>query len=344
MMIDRQAREEDPRNAALGRHPPIDPGIADFLGALSVQPQQTDDIQLMRKAAAAARFHAHKDQRLRADPPSNRASGTPTRIATKGHDLLGLSFAPEGQAQGLILYFHGGGWSLLSAETHAPIMTHLAETSGAIVVGPDVPLAPEVRFPDLLDVCVSCIETLREMPATKAQCKQGIILAGDSSGANLALATALTLRDTGRPMPDGLILAYGVLDCDLTRSSYGLFGDPPYPLSAERMDRFWSFYCREETDRGHERASPLRADQNGLPPTRIIIAEQDVLRDENIALAVKMERAGVEVTRDHIDVATHAFWEACLHSKVSAGSIASAGRWARDRFDQAAEQRMEADQ
>lgn len=343
-MMDKDNHLSEEGNAAANARAPIDPGIAVFLNALRARPPQADDIVSMRKAAVAARLQARESYLMNAEKQAQQASEQVLTVHADGSDLQALSFSPLEEAHGLIVYFHGGGWSLLNAETHAPIMQHLAEAACATVVGPNIPLAPEVGFPDLLNVCITCVEALREAPQTAAKCQEGLILAGDSSGANLALATALSLRDAGRPIPDALILAYGVVDCDLSRASYALFADPPYPLSAERMERFWSFYCRDESDRSNVLASPLRADLAGLPPTRIVIAEQDVLRDENLALVDKMGCAGVPVACERIEAATHAFWEACLHSNVSAGSIASAGRWARTIFQESADQTTGSDQ
>ncbi|MEO0382567.1 MAG: alpha/beta hydrolase [Pseudomonadota bacterium] len=305
----------------------IDPGIAAFLDQLQAHSQPTRDIAVMRRAAIAGRSAS-------GEPDGDVRS---VMLATDRVTMPALLFdapaAPDANASaGVILYFHGGGWSLLSARTHAPIMRRLAHAAQSIVIGPEIPLAPEVPFPDLLEACIAIVESVRQDPHTKVQCSKGLVIAGDSSGANLALATALRLRDTRRPMPDGLILAYGVFDSDLSRESYTLFGRAPYPLSAERLEMFWSFYCSNRADRNDHLASPLHAALAGLPPTRIVIAEQDVLRDENLALTTELARQGVAVTSERVFEATHAFWEACVLSPVSAASIAAAGTWARERL------------
>jgi len=308
---------------------PIDQGVERFLSVLRTAAAATNagDIASMRKAAVEARLLARAGENIASTFPQPDSMSLPAASS----ELSALVFTSK-SSHGLIVYFHGGGWSLLNPETHAPIMQRLASGAEATVVGPTIPLAPEVPFPDLLSVCVDIVEAIRLNPETKARCAEGLILAGDSSGANLALATALSLRDAGKALPDGLILAYGVLDCDLTRSSYERYSTPDYPLSTERMDLFWSLYCRDEADRSHILASPLRSELHDLPPTRVIIAEQDVLRDENVHLVEKMRSAGVRVSEERISAATHAFWEACLHSKLSAASIDAAGIWARQIF------------
>src|SRR5262249_38303664 len=148
-----------------------------------------------------------------------------------------------------------------------------------------------------------------------------LAIAGDSAGANLALATALKLRDDDRLPPTALILAYGVYDCDFTRSSYRRFGAGDYPLSAERMKFLWSNYLTDPAQRRTPLAAPLHGDLSQLPPTRLIIAEADVLNDENVELAARLREAGNATQAVVYLGTTHGFLEATAIAEISRCAI-----------------------
>ena len=148
-----------------------------------------------------------------------------------------------------------------------------------------------------------------------------------SSGANLALAAAIKLRDRGADRLHALILSYGVYDCDLTRTSYRTYSVPPFTLSAERMAFFWDNYCPNPAKRVSPLASPLRADLHGLPPIHLITAGQDVLRDENVALANRLIEVGNALSLDHYPRAPHGFLEALAIAATGEEAIRRAGRW-----------------
>lgn len=298
--------------------PPLDPGIAAFLEALRDGAAESYDVGALRAAAAAIR-------RCFADPPDAPAPDLVT-IAVPGHALPG-AIHRAGPATGTILYLHGGGWALLDSESHAPILRRLARGSGCDVLGLDYPLAPETRFPDSLAAVVAAVAALTEAPGRWGLGPRPLILAGDSSGANLALAAAIELRDQGVGVA-GLILAYGVWDADFERTSYRLFGRAPYLLTRERMAGFWDLYCPEAARRRDPRAAPLHADLAGLSPVFLAVAEQDALRDENLALAEALGSAGVAVALESEPRAAHGFWEACTVSEVARASVAAAAAWA----------------
>jgi acetyl esterase len=195
------------------------------------------------------------------------------------------------------------------------------------VVGVDYPLAPEAPFPTAIEHCAALVEWLRAEAASLGLDAARLAIAGDSAGANLAIATAMTLRNEDRPPPTALILAYGVYDCDFSRASYRRFGAGDYPLSAERMKFLWSTYLADPALRSSSLASPLQGDLSGLPPTRLIIAEADVLYDENVELAARLREAG-NATQAVVYLGTcHGFIEAPAVAGISRRAIAEAGNW-----------------
>jgi acetyl esterase len=97
------------------------------------------------------------------------------------------------------------------------------------------------------------------------------------------------------------------------------------------MAWFWSNYCTSDADRTHPLAAPLHADLRGLPPTHLVVAGQDVLRDENLAMAVRLAEAGNAVSLDHYPEAPHGFLEALALAPIGTKAIARAAAWLHDR-------------
>ena len=307
--------------------PHLDPGVALFLDALRGGAPPGEDVAAMRASAVAIRSRFADPPATR--PPEDARIGTGPRAMSAAIHRSGSRDGPTAiPGAGTILYLHGGGWVLLDPGTHAPIMRRLARASGCDVVGLDHPLAPGTQFPESLEAVREAICEVADHPATWGLGPGPLILAGDSSGANLAVAAAMRLRNEGGPRPAGLILAYGVYDANLRRPSYEFFGGPPFSLTAERMDWFWRQYCLDPADRRDPLASPLQGDLAGLPPTFLAIAEQDALRDENLAMVDAMRAAGVAVAVERQPGAAHGFWEAAAVSAVASASIARAGAWA----------------
>ena len=120
-----------------------------------------------------------------------------------------------------------------------------------------------------------------------------LAVAGWSAGANIATVACQLARDAGGPHISGQVLICPVVDSDLTRQSYQENGDG-YILTTALMRWFWDHYA-DPADRGDPRAAPLRGDLQGLPPTCIVAADFDPLRDEGVAYMHDLEAAGVPV-------------------------------------------------
>ncbi len=226
-----------------------------------------------------------------------------------------------------LVYLHGGGWALLGIDTHDRLMREYAAASGWAVIGLDYPRAPETVYPHISEACLAAIHDLRERSASLGLAAERMVLGGDSSGANLAAALALAMRDAGHIPALGMLLNYGVYDCDLTRPSYRLFSAEPFQLTCEKISWFWRCYCRDETRRREPLASPLRAHLAGLPPAHLVIAGRDILHDENEAFAAALEGAGISVSVDRYPDAPHAFLEALTLAPISQVAIKRAAQW-----------------
>lgn len=207
----------------------------------------------------------------------------------------------------VLVYFHGGGWVVGSLETHHRAMRYLALQSGCAVVAVDYRLAPEHKFPAPLQDCVAAIEHVRDHGGDWGLNVEQIAVGGDSAGANLALGSALQLRDQGDRSIRSLTLFYGCFDRSFEGESHALFGDASFGLSTASMRWYWSHYLRDDADSTNPLACPLKADLSGLPPTQLYPAGLDPLRDDSILMRERMEAAGVPVEYKLYPGVCHAF-------------------------------------
>jgi acetyl esterase len=191
-----------------------------------------------------------------------------------------------------IVYLHGGGFALGSIDTHQRLMALLAIETGAAVLGVDYRLAPEAPFPAGLEDCLAAIRWLRREAARYQLDPEQILLAGDSAGANLALACLLRLRDGGEPLPIGAGLFYGCYWARLGTESHQRYGRGGYRLTSQEMGWFWSQYLGRH-GKSDPFAEPLYADLRGLPPLFLNYGTVDPLADDTIELARRLDAAGV---------------------------------------------------
>ena len=200
--------------------------------------------------------------------------------------ISGVCIQPAGsKVKGRLLYFHGGGWTFGGIDSFMGIMSRLAERTGFAVYGIDYALAPEHPFPAGLSDCTWAWRWLRGQDCSG----KSWFLAGDSSGANLALALLIDLRDLDELQPDGAALIYGVYSDDAQMESQRLFGKGDFGLSTARMDWFLRNYLSGGfAQSARPRIFPLEADLHDLPPLLVIAAELDPLRDDSINLVRKL--------------------------------------------------------
>lgn len=226
-----------------------------------------------------------------------------------------------------LVYFHGGGWVWANVDTHDRMVREYAAAGGVSVVSVDYALSPEAKFPTALQECAAVVRFVAEHGAAWGLDPDRILLGGDSAGGNLALATALLLRDAGGPALKGILANYPVSDSRFDTPSYQEFGAGGYGLNLERMSFYWSVYVPHDIDRLHPLAAPLRADLTGLPPVMVLLAELDVLRSEGEALVEKLRRQGVPVETHTFPGTVHGFLRATATVRKARDAVAMAGAW-----------------
>lgn len=211
-------------------------------------------------------------------------------------------YTPPGPINGVLVYFHGGGWVIGDLEGHDALCRTLAVRAGCQVVNVDYRLAPEHRFPGAMNDCYAVTEWVEANAAGLP-----VVLAGDSSGGNLAAAVALRARDEKGPAIAMQVLLYPVTDADLTTPSYERCAEG-FLLTRDDMAWFWDQYVPEQSQRNHPYVSPLQAqDLNGVAPAIVVVAGFDPLRDEGVAYAKRMQEAGVDVTLLEYEDMLHGF-------------------------------------
>lgn len=208
----------------------------------------------------------------------------------------------------VITFFHGSGFCICSIDTHDGLCRQLCNRAKAIVVSVDYALAPENKFPAGVEDSIAAARWVAAHAADLGGDPARLALAGDSAGGTMAIVSALCLRDEGGQPPAAMLLLYPVTDYpDPAPPSYAERGQG-CGLTANGMRWFWSHYLEKATDGAHPDASPLRAGAlEGLPPTYLMTAEYDILRDEGEAFARRLQAAGIDCTLIRYGDMNHGF-------------------------------------
>ena len=235
-----------------------------------------------------------------------------TQIFTENKNSIALRIirpANNNEKLPAIIYLHGGGWVMGGKESFDMLIKQLAINTNSVVIFPEYSRSPEAKYPVALKEIYSVLEYIYENPDEFNIDNDSIAIAGDSAGANMATVTALKAKNQNGPKIKFQCLFYPVTNADMDTKSYDLFKDGPW-LSKKAMEWFFEAYAPDKESRNDIYVSPLKADEEdlkGLPPTLIITAENDVLRDEGEAYARKLDSAGVDVLNIRINGTIHDF-------------------------------------
>lgn len=212
-----------------------------------------------------------------------------TEMNAKDVRLLECSPPAEARTGAVVVYHHGGGYRLGSADMYRSFGSHLASVCGASVVLVDYRLAPEDPFPAALtDAAAAYLWVLRSTPA------KHVVLAGDSAGGGLAAAVLLDAAKRGLPMPAGAVLLSPWVDLRNTAHSFATRAetDDLFSRAAAQEASEWYLSGHPATD---PLVSPLLGDWMGMPPTLIHVSDAEVLYDDAARLAATALTAGVDV-------------------------------------------------
>ncbi len=197
------------------------------------------------------------------------------------------------EAGPVVVFFHGGGFVIGDLDTHHAFCTELAAGLDLPVVAVDYRLAPEHPFPAAPDDCEAVARWVATSPAELGRSVTGLIFTGDSAGGNLTIVTTQALVANPAAVP--VILQaplYPLSDDRLDHPSMLQFGEG-FLLTADTMAWFGEGYA---ADPGHVRAYPLYNDHAQTPPTVLVTAGLDPIRDSGRVYGAELVRNGVPVT------------------------------------------------
>jgi len=211
-----------------------------------------------------------------------------------------------GVALPVLVFFHGGGWTIGDLDTHDIICRTLANKARCAVIAVDYRMGPEHKFPAAVEDCVAATRWVAERAGLLGIDPARIAVGGDSAGGNLAAVVAIILRDALAPPLVFQALVYPATDQRMDSASHTRFADG-FLLTRDNMLWFRDNYLDPE-DYDDWRASPIRAgDVARLPPAHIITAGYDPLLDEGRAYSDRLVAAGVPVLYECFEGMAHGF-------------------------------------
>ena len=227
----------------------------------------------------------------------------PTR---DGYDLPVRLYAPAPGPLPVLVYFHGGGFTIGSIATHDALCRRLSHLAHCAVLSVGYRLAPEHRFPVAFEDAWDAVQWVATQGADKDLDGTRIAVGGDSAGGTLAAACALQARDLGVVLKLQLLFYPGTT-AHADTPSHKTFGHG-FVLEAAHIDYFFDLYIPNRKDRENWRFAPLMADDvDGVAPAWLGLAECDPLVDEGLQYADKLRAAGVPVDLDIYRGVTHEF-------------------------------------
>jgi epsilon-lactone hydrolase len=208
---------------------------------------------------------------------------------------------PPSAAPGrVVLYLHGGGYVIGSPRSHRHLAAAIAAAAGASALLLDYRLAPEHPFPAAVEDATSAYRWLLD----QAVAPEHIVIAGDSAGGGLTVATLLVLRDARVPLPAGGVCISPWVDLTCSGASYATKAAADPIVSRAGVEEMARAYLGAAPSRT-PLASPLFADLSGLPPLLIHVGSDEVLLDDAVQLAERAKAAGVDATLEVYDRMIH---------------------------------------
>ena len=231
-------------------------------------------------------------------------------------------YQPVEQPAGALLYLHGGGWVIGTAQSFDPFSRALANATGWLVATANYRLAPEHPFPAPVEDAWAALQWL-----AGKELAPRLAVGGDSAGGNLALVAARRARDAGAPQVDRVVLLNPVTDPRMDSESYRELGDGSYGLSGEAMAWFWEQYLQGHDPDDPDVAPARWQELAGLPQTLILTASHDPLRDEGEDFGHRLAAAGVGVQGERMQGVLHGFGRQLAVTPVARHALSRIAAW-----------------
>lgn len=291
------------------------------LDQLSIEDSNMVDPTLL-SPAEGRELAAHANQRWNTDLPSLERVDSIMMRGADGELLETRLYTPENCNAGLIFYIHGGGFAFCDIDTHERFTRCLAIESACAVLSINYRLAPEHPYPAGLNDSIALYRQLDQIRTQYPWTIGVTTIAGDSSGANLALALTISEQRESRPAPDFALLFYGVYGCDFTTVSYEQHAEGP-GLTREKMQRYMRWY--QGSNSGQEPLIALNTIDDEtlakLPPLYLSAAEIDPLLSDTSILHNRLNALGRQDTLHIIPGVVHGFLQ--MTSRLSAAREAT---------------------
>ena len=201
-----------------------------------------------------------------------------------------IPFSSSARSEKVILYLHGGGYVTGSIEDHRMMCGLLANATGAKVLLPEYRLAPEHPFPAALDDALKVYQWLLDQGYSSAN----MIIAGDSAGGGLSIATVLALKKKSGSLPAAVVCLSPWTDLALTGQSHTTKAKAEAILNKDVLHE-WALCYTDESNLTNPLVSPVHGDFHGFPPLLIQVGSEEILLDDSTLLAEKARSAGVDV-------------------------------------------------
>jgi acetyl esterase/lipase len=226
----------------------------------------------------------------------------------------------------VILYLHGGGYTMGSLKSSRAMVSELSSASGINALVVDYRLAPEHPFPAAVEDSTAAYRRLLDQGTRPDR----VVIVGDSSGGGLALALLVTLRDSGIAPPAAAVLLSPWTDLAGTGESMITRADVDPWLTPDQNRANAALYAGE-TDLKNPLVSPLYADLGGLPPLLIHVGGDEIMLDDSTRLADRARAAGVEVTLDIWEGMWHAWHHFAPKLPEAVRAIEQIGKFIREK-------------
>lgn len=227
------------------------------------------------------------------------------------HKILLNIVRPEGNTEKLpvFIYIHGGGWVLGDFQTHKRMVRDLVVGTGAVGVFVNYTPSPEAQYPQAINEIYAATSWVAENGDQINVDGKKLAVVGNSVGGNMTAATCLLAKQYGTPHIRAAVMMWPIVDAGFEHKSYLKFGKDRF-LTTPLMKWMYNAYTQDPAQRKEILASPLEAtieQLQGLPPTLIQVAENDILRDGGEAYGRKLSEAGVKATTVRYNGVIHDF-------------------------------------
>ena len=287
--------------------------LLDFIAKSGVPPTHT------LSPAEARRFYRERRAATQPDPADVggvqelQAPGRHGPIALRLYKPLLPPHLATAAPLPVLVYFHGGGWTIGDLDTHDSLCRQLANGSFCAVLSVDYRMGPEHRFPCAVDDCIAATYWCRDHAAILGLDARHMAVGGDSAGGNLAAVVAIAARDAGNLPLVFQLLIYPATDQRYGAPSHTTNGQG-YLLTTDTIAYFHDHYIADPAHNLDWRASPLLCEDLGrLPDALVLTAGYDPLRDEGLMYSQRLTQDGTR--------ATHICFERQIHGFITMGRV-----------------------